>query len=138
MTFDQWLATVPASMQRDPIWKRADYRLATYAGDVAWDDASLLVKHPATLSAADQLFRSVGSIGAHISEGYSRGSGADRIRYYEYALGEAREARGWYWKSRGVLGEEVAAARIGLIDQVVRLLLTAIKAERKTSSKPLR
>ena len=125
-------------MTRDPIWKRADYRLATYAGDVAWADASLLVKHPATISTADQLFRAVGSIGAHIAEGYSRGSGADRIRYYEYALGEAREAREWYWKSRGVLGDELVATRMGVIEQVIRLLLTVIKAERKTSSKPLR
>ena len=138
MTFEQWLPSVPASMTRDPIWKRADYRLATYAGDVAWPDAVLLGKHPATVSVADQLFRSVGSIGAHIAEGYSRGSGADRIRYYEYALGSAREAREWYWKSRGVLGGEIVDARMDALQQIARLLLTAIKAERKTSSRPLR
>ena len=138
MNYDDWLRTVPASITRDPIWKRADYRLATYAGDVAWPDAELLAKHPATVSTADQLFRSVGSLGAHIAEGYSRGSGADRIRYYEYALGEAREAREWYWKSRGVLGDALVATRMDVIEQVVRLLLTAIKAERKSSSRPMR
>lgn len=122
-------------MKRDPIWKRADYRLATYAGELAWPDVDLLVQHPATVSAADQRFRSVGSIGAHIAEGYSRGSGGGpdpvlRVR--------ARGGAGMYWKSRGVPGDAIASARIDVVDQVVRLLPTAIEGERKASSKPLR
>ena len=138
MTFDQWLLTVPVSVTRDPIWKRADYRLATFVADAAWPDAEALARHPATISLSDQLFRAVGSIGAHIAEGYSRGTGADRIRYYEYALGSARESREWYRKARGVIGSEVAEMRIELLEQIVRLLLTTIKAERKASGKPLR
>ncbi|MFN8404533.1 MAG: four helix bundle protein [Anaerolineales bacterium] len=38
-------------------------------------------------------YEAVGSVGANISEGYSRSSGKDRARFYEYALGPARESR---------------------------------------------
>ena len=130
MTFDQWLLTVPVSVTRDPIWKRADYRLATFVADAAGPDAERLASYPATRKLADQLYSAVGSIGAHIAEGYSRGTGADRIRYYEYALGSARESREWYWKARHVIGEEALDPKLNAIEQIVRLLLTAIKGER--------
>jgi four helix bundle protein len=130
MTFEEWLPTVPEPLTRDPIWRRTDYRLATYVCDAAWSDVERLVAHPATRSIADQLYRAIGSVGANIAEGYSRGTGADRIRFYEYALGSAREAREWFWKGRRVIGVETVAERVHLIDQVVRLLLTAIKSER--------
>ncbi|MBC7896698.1 MAG: four helix bundle protein, partial [Cytophagaceae bacterium] len=43
-----------------------------------------------------QLLRAVDSISANIAEGYSRFSGRERARFYEIALGSAREAREWY------------------------------------------
>jgi four helix bundle protein len=131
VTFEQWQLTVPASLTRDPIWKRADYRLATFVADAAWPDAERLATHPATRKLADQLYSAVGSIGAHIAEGYSRGTGADRIRYYEYALGSARETREWYWKARHVIGEAAMTPIFNVLEQIVRLLLTAIKGERQ-------
>lgn len=130
MTFEEWLAQVPAQLTRDPIWRRTDYRLATFVADAAWEDAERLARHPATRTLSDQLYRSVGSVGAHIAEGYSRGTKADRIRYYEYALGEAREAREWYVKGRHVIGVAKASHQLDVLDQIVRLLLTAIKNER--------
>ncbi len=49
---------------------------------------------------ADSLWKmTVGSIRANIAEGYSRGTGKDRARFYEYALGSARESRDWYFIS---------------------------------------
>ena len=50
-----------------------------------------------TIGLADQLYRSLGSIGANLAEGYSRGTGKDRAHFYEYALGSARESRDWYY-----------------------------------------
>jgi four helix bundle protein len=130
MTFEEWLVRVPARMTRDPIWARTDYRLAAYVGQLAWTDVERLVAHPATAGVAEQLYRALGSINAQIAEGYSRTSGADRARFYEYALGSARESREWYAKAAPVLGEAVVAVRLHALDQIVRLLVTAIKNER--------
>jgi four helix bundle protein len=83
-----------------------------------------------TLGLSDQLYRAVGSISANYSEGYSRSSHKDQVRFYEYSLGSARESRNWYWKSRHVLGEAVAMHRIQLLTQIIRHLLRIIPAER--------
>lgn len=79
---------------------------------------------------ADQLYRAVGSIGANIAEGYSRGTGKDRARFYEYALGSARESRDWYFKGRYVLREEVVQHRLSFMTEITRLLLTIIPQQR--------
>jgi len=68
-------------------------------------------------------------------EGYSRGTGKDRARFYEYALGSARESRDWYYKSRHILGESVTNYRIGILTQIIRLLLTMVPQQRKYAVK---
>ncbi|HEX9897945.1 MAG TPA: four helix bundle protein [Candidatus Methylomirabilis sp.] len=72
----------------------------------------------------------MGSIGADIAEGYSRGTGRDRARFYEYALGSARESRDWYYKGRHILGETIIRHRLGLLAEVIRLLLTMVPQQR--------
>src|SRR5206468_7807587 len=89
------------------------------------------MKDKRTLDLSDQLYRALGSIGANISEGYSRSSGKDRARFYEYALGSARESRGWYFNGRHVLGLEVAEHRMNLLTHIIRLLLTILPSERQ-------
>jgi len=79
---------------------------------------------------ADQLYRALGSVSANIAEGYSRGGGRDRTRFYEYALGSARESRDWYFKARHLLGEAVTEHRMNLQTEVIRLLLTMIPDQR--------
>lgn len=130
MDYESWAKTVPEMITGDSLWRVQAYRLALFLADLAWYDASKLAKDKRTLDLASQLFRAVGSIEANISEGYSRGGGRDRARFYEYALGSARESRGWYYKSRHVLGEDVATHRMGLLTQIVRLLLTIIPDQR--------
>ena len=71
-----------------------------------------------------------GSVGANIAEGYSRGSGKDRVRFYEYALGSARESRHWYHMGRHMLPDMVVEHRLGLLAEVSRLLLTIVPQER--------
>ena len=78
---------------------------------------------------------SIGSVSANIAEGYSRGSGKDRARFYEYSLGSARESRDWYYKARHVLGEAVTTHRLDLCAQVIRLLLTILPDKRHRSFK---
>jgi four helix bundle protein len=79
------------------------------------------------------LYRSAGSISANISEGYSRASKKDQARFYEYALGSARETRDWYYKGRHVLGEEITMRRLKLLVHVIRQLLKLVPETRGRS-----
>jgi four helix bundle protein len=129
-TYEEWLAGVPQELASDALWRVEAYRLGLFAGDLAWHDVCRLAQDKCTVSLADQLFRAVGSVHANISEGYSHRSGKDQARYYEYALGSGREARGWYWQGRHMLTDEVSMHRIRLLTRVARLLLTMIPTER--------
>jgi four helix bundle protein len=130
MNFEQWLETVPREITEDSLWKMEAYRLALFAADLGWYDVTKLAGDRRTLDLAGQLYRAIGSIEANISEGYSRGSGRDRARFYQYALGSARESRGWYCKGRYVLGETVAMHRIQLLTHITRLLLVMVPNQR--------
>jgi len=128
--FGTWQDNVPAEIKNDAVWKVTAYRLALFLADLAWQDVTKLLNDHRTPSLSDQLYRAVGSIGANISEGYSRGTGKDRARFYAYALGSAREARGWYFEGRHVLDDVVAQHRIQLCTEIIRLLLTMIPDQR--------
>jgi four helix bundle protein len=130
LSFDDWAAGVPAVITSDPVWSVKAYRLAMYATDIGWGDVSRLAQDRRTRSLSDQLYRALGSISANIEEGYSRGSDKDRTRFYEYALGSAREARGWYYKGRYVLGDEIVTTRQQILAQVIKLLLKMSATQR--------
>ncbi len=106
------------------------YRLALFANDLAWPDACRLSQNHSLIGLSDQLYRATGSISANIAEGYSRQSGKDQARFYEYALGSARESRTWYYQGRHGLTDPVSQHRIKLLTSIIRLLLTMIPAER--------
>ncbi len=130
MTYEEWEQTVPEAITADVLWKMRVYRLGLFASDIGWEDVTKLMHDPRTLKLSDQLYRALGSISANIAEGYSRSSGKDRARFYEYALGSARESRDWYYKARHVLGEDCVNERIDLLSQIIRLLLTMLPNER--------
>ena len=130
MNYEEWLKMVPADITGDSLWRVEAYRLALFLADVGWHDVSKLMKDKRTLDLSNQLYRALGSIGANVSEGYSRGTGKDRARFYEYALGSSRESRGWYGNGRHVLGEQVTEHRLQLLAQIIRLLLTMIPDQR--------
>jgi len=130
-----WQRTVPEAITGDPLWRVQAYRLALYAADASWEDTCRLSADPRTRGLADQLYRAMGSIGANIAEGYSRGTGRDRARFYEYALGSAREARDWYYKAHHVLGMPRVEEGLTLLTQIIRLLLTMVPDQR---GRPLR
>jgi four helix bundle protein len=130
MNYDDWLSSVPQEISGDRLWHIEAYRLALFAGEVGWFDVTKLMQDKRTLDLSDQLYRALGSISANIAEGYSRGTGKDRARFYEYALGSARESRDWYYKSRHILGEEIAMHRLRLLTQIIRLLLAMVPEQR--------
>ncbi|MBI5565903.1 MAG: four helix bundle protein, partial [Chloroflexi bacterium] len=124
--YDEWLKTVPLEITEDVLWTVKAYRHALLIADLCWFDATKLMLDKRTLDLSDQLYRAVGSIGANIAEGYSRSTGKDRARFFEYALGSARESRDWYYKGRHILSEAVLQHRLGYLTEVVRLLITMI------------
>ena len=130
MNYNEWEMLVPESLRNDPLWKMEVYRLALFLNDIGWYDVTKLMKDRRTMALSDQLYRALGSISANIEEGYSRGSNKDRTRFYEYSLGSSRETRGWYYKSRYILGEKVLEHRLQLVTQIIKLLLTMIQRER--------
>jgi four helix bundle protein len=130
MRFDEWVKSVPTEITEDSLWKMEAYRLALFIAEIGWRDVAKLSYDKRTVDLSGQLYRALGSIGANLSEGYSRGTGKDRARFYEYALGSARESRGWYYEGRHILGEEIANHRIRLLAQIIRLLLTMVPDQR--------
>ena len=130
MEYEEWEKAVPLVIRADSLWHVKAYRLALFLADLGWLDATKLMSDRRTIGLADQLYRSLGSMGANIAEGYSRGTGRDRARFYEYALGSARESRDWYYKSRHILGETIIQHRLDILAEVIRLLLTMIPQQR--------
>jgi four helix bundle protein len=129
MTYEEWELSVPECFRSDPIWRLTAYRKALLLCDLAWPDVTKLMGDARTVTLSDQLYRAAGSIEANVAEGYSKHSKKDRTRFYEYALGSARETRGWYYKARHVLGEPVVGHRTELLTEISKLLLTMIATD---------
>ncbi len=92
MEYEVWEKTVPPVIRADSLWHVKAYRLAMFLADLGWSDTTKLMSDRRTIGLADQVYRSLSSIGADIAEGYSRGTGKDRARFYEYALGQHGKA----------------------------------------------
>ncbi|HYN82186.1 MAG TPA: four helix bundle protein [Gemmatimonadaceae bacterium] len=121
---------------RDPLSRMRVYQLYTELIQLAWNDCETLKHHRVTEKVAGQLYAAVGSIGANLGEGYSRSSGRDHVRFYEYALGSARESMVWYDASVAVLGDEIVKARARALEEIRRLLLAIIPRERDRLIRP--
>lgn len=130
MNYSEWEKSIPSVIREDSLWTVEAYRLSLFLADVSWHDATKLSKDSRTRSLSDQLYRSVGSMSANIEEGYSKQSSKDRARFYEYALGSARESRGWYYKARHILGDSVGGHRLEIITQIIRLLIKMVPDQR--------
>lgn len=130
MRYKDWVTEIPEEITNDALWKMNVYRYALFLGDVAWEDVTRISKNKLLLSSSDQLFRSAGSVSANISEGYSRRSLLDQARFYEYALGSARECRGWYFKLRHTFDKQILDNRLKLITEIIKMLLYIIPNQR--------
>lgn len=133
MKYVEWQETVFPEIRNDPIWKLEVYRLALFAGDIGWQDVLKLSKDKIMFSVADQLHRSLNSISANLTEGYSRSKGLDRARFIEISLGSARESRDWYYKSKQALPAEVMKHRMGLTTQIIGMLTPMVSHQRKNA-----
>jgi len=129
MKFENWEKNVPIELRSDIVWKIEAYRLALFLSDACWSDTEIILSRH-RYSLADQLYRSVGSVSANIIEGYSRISKKETARFYEIALGSAREARDWYFKSRHILTPEKIQTRINMLTSIIKLLQIMLTDQR--------
>ena len=130
MTYDEWEVTVPALLKSDALWKVQAFRLASYLGVVAGYDADRIAEARWLVKSAGQLSSATESIPANIAEGYARLSPKDRIRYYEYALGSADEAKSRYLTLSRRLDPSLVDARFAVLSSVTRLVLKMIRSGR--------
>jgi len=114
----------------------AAVRLAREVVAASWDDAAKLAQNEVTHKIAGQLYASLGSILANLGEGYSRSSGRDRAKIFEYALGSVRESMMWYRTSVRILGRDIVDQRLDKLEQIRRLLLATIPRERGRLIRP--
>lgn len=135
MKYQDWLKTVPSEITEDTLWKMKVYKYALFVSDIAWSDIAHLSKKKILISLCDQLYRATGSVSANLEEGYSRKSKLDRARFFEYSLGSARESRGWYYRARHSLPNQIYQSRLTLLTEVVKLLLHIVPSERSNSAK---
>ena len=125
----RWEQQAPEEFRTDALWKTATYRIATYLDEFSWEDVTNLAGDRRTARKAEQLSECAPSIGATFAEGYSRSSVKDRIRFFEYSLGSARETRHWYWSGRHVIGQERAAIGVHLSTRLIQLLTVTVTRE---------
>lgn len=128
---------VPVSTEtsHDPLNRMRVFQLVSELIPYCFEDAKLLRAEPITVEIAGQLYAAVCSIEAHMSEGYSRSSGKDRARIFEYALGSVRESMSWYRSSVPILGDSIVRNRRNRLEEMRWLLLAIIPRERGRSMK---
>ena len=131
MNYAEWEQKVPEVLRRESLWSFVGYRKALFLYDICWTDCEGLIKHPLRQPVARQLVRSAGSISANLEEGHGRGFGKDRDYFLRIALGSARESRGWYYRAKALLAEDVLAHRLKLLSEIVALLVTELNKKRR-------
>ena len=132
IAFARWEKVRPPELAGDPIWSLPADRLSRFLAITFRRDFERVRRY--SYSDADQLRRALNSIGRNISEGYGRLHGRERARFYEMALGSAREARESYAQFADVLPPGIAVGKALLLSRVVRILTVAIPEEREGSS----
>ncbi len=128
-------SVISSELSRDPLARMRAYQLARELVPDAWKDAKVLKAEPITEEIAGQLYAAACSVAANIAEGYSRSSGRDRAKIFEYALGSVRESMEWYRSVDPVLGEAIARDRLDRLEEMRRMLLAIIPRERGRSMK---
>ena len=112
---ERWASRQHEAITGDPVWRLSCYREAMFLVEGAAADVRELGQSSSHREVASQLLAAVGSIAANIAEGYGRPSTADRVRFFAYALGSARESIAWYQALRP------AGEHAGIDERIVRL-----------------
>ncbi|MDQ6635203.1 MAG: four helix bundle protein [Gemmatimonadota bacterium] len=132
-----WELTCSPAITSDVLWKLDAYRAALLLLHVSRGDCKTLRARPDE-TVAPQLMSAAASISAHLGEGYSRATRADRLRFLGYALGSTRECVAWFEAARGVLLDSVIDERLVLVMRLRSLLLGLIRSLRGNGGGPAR
>jgi four helix bundle protein len=126
-----WERTCPEAITSDLLWKLDAYRAALFLQHASRSDCRVIRAARRAEFVEEQLRSAAGSISAHIGEGYSRSTRADRLRFLGYALGSVRECVSWYQASRDILPDEVIEERLVLVMRNRTLILGLIRSIRE-------
>ena len=131
LKFEDWEKTIPAYYKRDPLWESLYYRVALFLYDLVWDDCELLQKDFRAKHNIAQIMHSSGSVSANMEEAYGRGVGTpDYVRIIKISLGEAKETRGWYYRSRHALSTDLLEHRYKVIDHLISLITKLLNSHK--------
>ena len=131
LKFEDWEKTIPDYIKKDPLRESLYYRVALYLYDLAWDDCDILEKDFRARHNISQLIRSSGSISANMEEAAGRGIGTpDYVRILKISLGEIRETRGWYYRSRKALPPALLEHRYQVVDHLKALVVKILNAHK--------
>jgi four helix bundle protein len=133
-----WESSCSRAITSDVIWKLDVYRAALFLLHVSRGDCKTLRAARPDEKVASQLTDAAASISAHLGEGYSRATRADRLRFLGYALGSTRECVSWLEAARGVLLDPVIEERLMLVMRLRCLLLGMIRSLRRGGGGPNR
>ena len=129
-SYEEWVSQVPDDIKQDALWELDVYKKALFFSDLAWFDCEVLLQHSLGRPIADQLIRSSGSIPSNMEEGFGRGFGKDYAKFLRISLGSARESRGWYYRGRRLLKQDVITHRFGLLKTIIAGLVTLSNQQR--------
>ena len=131
LKFEDWEKTIADYIKKDPLWESLYYRVALYLYDLVWDDCDILQKDPKARHNVGQIIHSSGSISANMEEAFGRGVGTpDYVRILKIGLGEIRETRGWYFRSRRALPSELLEHRYKVVDHLRALVVNTLNSHK--------
>jgi four helix bundle protein len=71
-----------------------------------------------------------------MEEAYGRGVGTpDYVRIIKISLGEARETRGWYYRSRHALSTDLLEHRYKVCDHLIGLITSLLNSHKRNLGK---
>ena len=127
---DEWEATLSTAISSDVLWKLDVYRASMFLLHLARADGRALRARGVGRRITDQLLEAAASVSGNLSEGYSRSTRPDRIRFIDYALGSCRECQSWYFAAGDELQGDTVEERLQLLARTRSLLLGLIRAQR--------
>ncbi len=132
LKFEDWEKTVSSYFKNDPLWDSLYYRVALFLSDLVWDDCEFLQKDFRARHYVSQIMHSSGSVSANMEEAFGRGVGTpDYVRILKISLGEARETRGWYYRSRHALPADLLEHRYKVIDHLISLITNLLNSHKR-------
>jgi four helix bundle protein len=83
----------------------------------------------------EQIIHSSGSVSANMEEAYGRGVGTPDCPDIKISLGEIRETRGWYYRSRRALPAGLLEHRYTVLDHLTSLVVNTLNSHKRNLGK---